>query len=368
MKILILAGEASGDLHASNLIYSFKNIDPAAEIYGIGGNKMEKAGVQIIYPYDKISVVGFSEIFSKIFALKEARRQISLLLRKNKFDFAVTVDFPGFNIPLARLLKNKGIPVFYFITPQIWAWGKWRSKSLSKYFKGLFVIYPFEKIFFKKEGIESFFLGNPLVEIVKVDNNSEKKELPRGNPLIAILPGSRETEIKRLLIPIIKAYKIFKKNHPESNAVVALHEEKDLWLIKKIGKELLGDIEIFYGRTYDILERADLAIVSSGTATVEAGILQTPMVIVYKLSYISWLVSKTLVKVKQFGLVNIILGDRIVPELIQKEVNPERIAKELEGIYGKRKEITEHLKNLKPLLGSRGVYDRIARKIFSMVE
>lgn len=256
MKILILAGEASGDLHASNLIYSFKNIDPAAEIYGIGGNKMEKAGVQIIYPYDKISVVGFSEIFSKIFALKEARRQISLLLRKNKFDFAVTVDFPGFNIPLARLLKNKGIPVFYFITPQIWAWGKWRSKSLSKYFKGLFVIYPFEKIFFKKEGIESFFLGNPLVEIVKVDNNSEKKELPRGNPLIAILPGSRETEIKRLLIPIIKAYKIFKKNHPESNAVVALHEEKDLWLIKKIGKELLGDIEIFYGRTYDILEKA----------------------------------------------------------------------------------------------------------------
>jgi lipid-A-disaccharide synthase len=328
---------------------------------------MEKAGVKIIYPYDKISVVGFSEIFSKIFALKEARRQISLTLRKNKFDFAVTVDFPGFNIPLARLLKNKGIPVFYFITPQIWAWGKWRSKSLSKYFKGLFVIYPFEKEFFRKEGIESFFLGNPLVEIVKIENKLEKETLSDGNPLIAILPGSRETEIKRLLVPILKGCKIFKKNHPESKAVISLHEQKDLKLTKEIGKELLNDIEIFYGKTYDILERADLAIVSSGTATVEAGILQTPMIIVYKLSYISWIVSKTLVRIKQFGLVNIILGEKIVPELIQKEVNPERIAKELEKIYKKRKEITEHLKRLEPLLGSRGVYDRVAREILSMV-
>lgn len=367
MKILFITGEASGDLHASNLINSFKKINPNTKFYGIGGKKMERSGVKIIYPSDKISVVGFSEIFSKIFALREARIQLSLTLRKNNFDFAVTVDFPGFNIPLARLLKNKGIPVFYFITPQIWAWGKWRSKSLSKYFKALFVIYPFEKSFFKKEGIHSFFLGNPLVEIVKPLRKLKRKDLPHGNPLTAILPGSRETEIKRLLVPILKGFRIFKKNHPESRAVIALHEQKDLKLTKKIGKELLRDVKIFYGRTYDILKRADLAIVSSGTATVEAGILATPMVIVYKLSNISWIISKFLARVKQFGLVNIILREKIVPELIQKEVNPERIAIELEKVYGKRKEITVRLKKLKALLGSRGVYDRIANKILSMV-
>jgi lipid-A-disaccharide synthase len=368
MKILFITGEASGDLHASNLINSFKKINPDIQFYGIGGNKMKQAGVKIIYPYDKISVVGFSEIFSKILNLREARRQVSLCIRKNKFAFAVTVDFPGFNIPLARSLQKKGIPVFYFITPQIWAWGKWRSKSLSKYFKGLFVIYPFEKDFFKKERINSFFLGSPLVETAKPEGELKSKDLPSGKPLTAILPGSRETEIKRLLTPILKGFRIFKKNHPYSIAVIALHEKKDINLTRKIGVEMLNDVKIFYGKTYDILKRADLAIVSSGTATVEAGILQTPMVIVYKLSYISWIISKILARVKQFGLVNIIFSEKIVPELIQKEVNPERIAKELEQVYKNREEISKKLKQLKPILGTEGVYDRIANKILSMVE
>jgi len=171
MKALFVAGETSGDLHASYLIKSFKKIDPDIKFYGIGGNKMKEAGAKIIYPYAKIDIVGFGEVISKISRLREARRQISLLIRKNKIDFAVTIDFPGFNIPIARSLKKKGIPVFYFIAPQIWAWGKWRRKSLSEYFKGLFVIYPFEKDFFKKEGINSFFEGNPLVEIVITEEN-----------------------------------------------------------------------------------------------------------------------------------------------------------------------------------------------------
>jgi len=367
MKVLFITGEASGDSHASNLINSFKKINPDIKFYGIGGKKMERAGVKIIYPSDKIAVIGFSEVFSKISNLKEARRQISNCIRKNKFDFAVTVDFPGFNIPIARALKNMGIPVFYFITPQVWAWGKWRSKSLSKYFKGLFVIYPFEKSFFDKEGIKSFFFGNPLLDIVKAEGKLKTKDLLSGNPLIAILPGSRETEIRRLLLPLLKAFKIFKEKYPGSKAVIALHEQKDLTLTQEIGKELLNDLEIFYGKTYDILKKADVAVVSSGTATIEAGIFQTPMVIVYKLSYISWLISKILARVKHFGLVNIIFSKEVVPELIQKEVNPIRIAKELEMLYEKRENISKQLKKLKSLLGSEGVYDRIANKILSMV-
>jgi lipid-A-disaccharide synthase len=367
MKILFITGEASGDLHASNLIGSFKKINPNIKFYGIGGKKMEKAGAKIIYPCEKISVVGFSEAISKISNLKEARRQIFLFTRENKIDFAVAVDSPGFNIPLARSLKKKGISVFYFIPPQVWAWGKWRIRSLSKYFKGLFVIYPFEKNFLAREGINSFFLGNPLIEIVKSEGKLKRQDLPSGNPLVAILPGSRGSEIKRLLTPALKAFGIFKKNHPASGAVIALREKKDLSLIPKNGIELLNDVKIFYGRTYDILKAADLAIVSSGTATVEAGILQTPMVIVYKLSYISWIISKILVRVRQFGLVNIILSEEIVPELIQKEVNPERIANELEKIHENRGKISGKLKRLKRLLGTEGAYDRIADKILSMV-
>jgi lipid-A-disaccharide synthase len=277
------------------------------------------------------------------------------------------VDFPGFNIPIAKYLKNMGIPVFYFITPQIWAWGKWRSRSLSKYFRHLFVIYPFEKAFLEKEGLKSSFLGNPLLDIVKTQGKIKKKDLSTGDPLIAILPGSRESEIKRLLIPMLKAFRIFNKKYPKSKAVIALHRQENLPLTMKLGKVLLDGVEAFCEKTYDILKDADLAIVSSGTATIEAAILQTPMVIVYKLSYFSWIISKILARVKYFGLVNIVLSEKIVPELIQREVNPQRISKELEKVYTHREKITEQLKKIPSVLGCEGVYDRIAYKILSMV-
>jgi len=368
MKALFIAGEASGDLHASNLILSLKKQNPEIEFFGIGGRKMEKAGVKIVYPSQDISVVGFSEVFTKIFKIKEAKRQIANCVRQHKFDFAVTVDFPGFNISLARSLKNMGIPVFYFITPQVWAWGKWRSKSLSKYFKHLFVIYPFEKKFFLKEKITSSFLGNPLLDIVRCEKKLKKEDLPEGKPLIAILPGSRKSEIKRLLIPMLRAFKIFSKKHPESKAVVALHEKNHIPLVERTLMDFSREIKIFYGKTYDILKCADLAIASSGTATIEAGILETPMVIVYKLSYFSWLISKTLVKIKYFGLVNILFSEEIVPELIQKEVNPQRISSELETVYDNRKNIKEKLRKIPSMLGNKGVYDRVANKILSMVK
>lgn len=368
MKVLFITGEASGDLHASNLIGSLKKIQPKMKFYGIGGEKMKEAGVEIIYPLDKITVMGFTEILPKLSNLKRAKRQIAIYTKNFDFDFAITVDFPGFNIPIARYLKNKGIPVFYFITPQIWAWGKWRSKSLVKYFKHLFVIYPFEEVFFKKEGIKASFLGNPLVDIVKAESKIKKEELPDGNPLIAILPGSREAEIKRLLPPMLESFKIFRSRHPESKAVVSLYRQAELSLAKKIVKKSGTDIQIFHGKTYDVLEWSDLALVTSGTATIETGLFQVPMVIVYKLSYLSWLISKFLARVEHFGLVNITLSEEAVPELIQREVNPKRINRELEKIYHNREDISKKLKELRSELGKKGIYDRVANKIISMAQ
>lgn len=368
MKALFITGEASGDLHASNLILAIKKQNSEVKSFGVGGNKMKEAGAKIIYPSENISVVGFSEVLAKISKIKEAKKQIANCVRQNKFDFAVTIDFPGFNISMARLLKNKGVPVFYFITPQVWAWGKWRSKSLSKYFKHLFVIYPFEKTFFLKEKINSSFLGNPLLDIVKCEKKLKREDLPPGEPLIAILPGSRKSEIKKLLIPMLKAFEIFNKKHVKSKAVISLLEKNHIPLVEKTAMDFSKEIKIFYGKTYDILNLADIAIVCSGTATIEAGILETPMVIVYKLSYFSWLISKILVKSKYFGLINILFSEELVPELIQKEVNPRRIDSELENVYENRKNIKKKLKKIPSMLGSKGVYDRVACEILSMVK
>ncbi|MEO0293921.1 MAG: lipid-A-disaccharide synthase [candidate division WOR-3 bacterium] len=367
MKVLLIAGEVSGDLHASNLITSLRKINPKIEFYGVGGERMEKTGAKIIYPSSKISIVGFTEVFSKILNLREARRAIYLFLKRNKIDFAITVDFPGFNIQIARYLKSKKIPVFYFIPPQVWAWGRWRVKSLSKYFKHLFVLYPFEKEFFEKEGLKSSFLGNPLMDIVKIDKSSKREKEYHSEILIAILPGSRETEIKRLLIPMLRAFRIFRKKYPQSKGIVSLYTKEHLPLVLELTRGTLEDVEVLYGKTYEIFKDVDLALIASGTAAVEAALFQIPMVVMYRLSYLSWIISKFLVKVKNFSLVNILLSRKVVPELIQKEVNPLRISKEMEIVYENKEKIKEELKKIPKMLGNRGVYDRIASKIISMV-
>jgi len=367
MKALFIAGETSGDIHASNLINSLKKINPEIQFIGIGGEKMTEVGVNIIYPAERISVLGFSEVISKISCIKEARREISKVVRRQQLDFAVTVDFPGFNIPIARYLNNNGIPVFYFITPQVWAWGAWRVKHLRKYFKHLFVILPFEEKFFKSESINVSFLGNPILDIAIAPGELKKKDLPDSELLISLLPGSRESEIKRLFAPMLAAYNLFKNKHPESAAVVALHNKNLLPLVERIGGEHLVDIPVFCGKTYDILNLSNLAIVTSGTATIEAGIFNTPMVIIYKLSFISWIIAKILARVKNFGLINLIFSKDVVPELLQGEVNPQNISRALEEVHSNRFKIMDKFSELKYLLGNKGCYDRIANSLLSMV-
>ncbi len=368
MKAFFVTGEPSGDLHASNLIKSLQKINPEIQFIGIGGEKMKEVGVNIIYPSDKICVVGFSEVLSKIKNVTEARKEISCIVRKENIDFAVTIDFPGFNIPIARYFENNRIPVFYFITPQVWAWGTWRVKQLNKYFKHLFVIFPFEENFLKSKLTNVSFLGNPLIDITIPSGELKREDFPECELLVSILPGSREAEIRRLFIPMLLAYKIFKKKHPESNAVIALYNEKLLPLIKRIGGEHLKDIPVFCSKTYDVLEYSDLSIISSGTATVEAGILKVPMVIVYKLSFISWSIAKTLAHVKNFGLINLIFQDNVVPELFQNEVNPKSISIALEKVYKDRFKIKKKFNELRNLLGNKGSYDRVANSILSMVQ
>lgn len=367
MKGLLLAGEASGDLHASYLTHSLKEIRPDIILAGIGGKKMKKEGVNLLYPMDKISVMGFTEAIFKIRNFFKARRKILNYVNENEIDFAVTVDFPGFNIRMAKLLYNKNIPVFYFITPQVWAWGSWRKKQLKKYFRHLFVVLPFEEKYFKKNSIQATFLGNPILDMARASGELEKKELPSGEPLIALLPGSRESEIKRLLIPEIKAALLFREKHPSGAYFVALNDKSNYRLVKRLVDGHNLDAEVVCEKTYDALYHADIAIVSSGTATLESAIFKTPMVIIYKLSLPSWLIARALVRIKSIGLINLIYGEKFIPELVQNEVNPRNIARELERVYNSRQDIMRKFDKIDKILGSKGCYKRVADAILSMV-
>lgn len=367
MKALFIAGEASGDLHASRLIRALNLVRSDIQFFGIGGDKMIEEGVKIIYPSDKINVIGFTEVFGKLSSLREARIEISKHIKRNHFDFAVTVDFPGFNISTARYLTSNGIPVFYFITPQVWAWGRWRLTPLRKYFKHLFVILPFEEEFFRKESINATYLGHPLSDISTTKGEITRTNLPEGNPLIALLPGSRESEIKRVLPSMLAALRLFKEKHPDSAGVVALHNKKLLSISRKVGENYLDDTPIFCDQTYDILKASDLAIVTSGTATIEAGLFNTPMVVVYKLDLLSWCIAKLLVHIKYISLINLILSEKVIPELLQRDANPERIATALEEVYKNRDIISKRFRDLGQKLGNPGCYDRIAHSLLSMV-
>lgn len=367
MKALFITGETSGDKHAANLIASLKKIEPSIDFSGIGGKNMEEVDTNILYRAEKISVVGFSEVISKIPNIKEARRRISRSVKENNYDFAVTVDFPGFNIPIARYLNNLGIPVFYFITPQVWAWGGWRIRHLRKYFRHLFVILPFEEDYFLKEGIKASFLGNPLLDTTSPSQETSTDNFFSGEPGVALLPGSRESEIKRVLPDILKGYHLFKEESRDSSAIIAIHDKSMESTVMETGGKLIEDIPVIYGHTNDILNKSDIAVVTSGTATIEAGILRTPMVIVYRLSTISWLIARLLVRIEHVGLINLIAEEEVAPELIQNMVTPENICRELMKVFEKRDTITGKIEDIKKKLGKPGSYDRIARTLLSMV-
>ncbi len=360
---MIIAGETSGDIHAANLLKSFKK-KKDVKFFGIGGERMEKEGCDILYPMDKIEVLGF---FEPIFKFKEILKARNILIRRikqKKPDFAILIDFPGFNLSFAKILKRFDIPVFYFIAPQIWAWGKNRILSIKKYVKHIYPILPFEKKIFDREKIDSSYFGNPLLDIIEIKNEIKREEFKEYEKIIALLPGSRENEIKTLLPLIIEGFKIF-KGDKNILGIVALSNEK----YKNYAENVIEgekDIKIFYGKTYDVLNISDAAVISSGTATLESAIIGTPMVVVYKLSNLSYLIARFITKLKFVSLVNIILNEYVVPELIQN-FKPENIAQKIEYVLKKYEYIKNKFNIIRERLGQKGVYDRVVCDIIHRI-
>ncbi|MBI5044216.1 MAG: lipid-A-disaccharide synthase [Nitrospirae bacterium] len=367
---MIVAGEASGDIHGANLAKELFKLKPDLKIFGLGGERMRGAGVETIYDIKDTSVVGITELLPQLNSIWRVYRGLSDVIKKETPDLLVLIDFPDFNLMLAKVAKRAGVPIVYYISPQVWAWRAGRVNKIARLVKKILVILPFEEKIYKKAGVECEFVGHPLLDevIPQLTKNDAVKRfcLKTNRPVFGLLPGSRRNEINFLLEPILGAAVLIKNIAPDAQFVLPVAPGLDFARIKECAEKTGLPISVIKGGSVDAMNISDMIIVASGTTTLQAAILGVPMVIIYKISLLSYLIGKLLVKVKDIGLVNIAAGKRIVPELLQKDVNPERIFSAFWNIYGnpkRYKKTKEELKKVRIKLGKSGASRKAAVSI-----
>jgi lipid-A-disaccharide synthase len=370
-QILISAGEASGDMYAARLARAIAS-RTGAHLFGIGGQKMREAGVEIIADASEIAVVGITEVLQRLPAVWRAWRRLEREAVRRKPALAITVDSPGFNFGLARRLKKHGVQCVYFISPQIWAWRPGRMRWIRQRFERVLVIFPFEEEIYRKAGVTVNFIGHPLVDSVRATMTREqfcaKFGLDARQQILALLPGSRPSEIRRNLPIILEACKGLVENRSLQIVLAAAPglEAKSF----NANKSPDTPVTIVESATYDALAAADCAIVSSGTATVEAALLGTPMVVVYRLSRLTALIARRLVVTHLFAMANLILGRAAVPELIQEKFTAEALRAEVSGLLNSREARDQQKRDLaevKAKLGPGGAIERAADIIAGML-
>jgi lipid-A-disaccharide synthase len=372
--VMIVAGEASADLHGSNLVRAIKRLDPTIRFYGVGGKQMEETGVEILIPASDMAVVGLTEVFSKLPRIAKAHRTLKNLLKNNPPDLLIPIDYPGFNIHLAGQAKRYKVPVLYYISPQVWAWRTGRVKKIAKRVDRMAVILPFEEHFYRERGVDVDYVGHPLLDSIPQhldkDEMTRKMGLENAYPVLGLLPGSRNEEIGNHLPVMIKAVEILSSQYPRLRGLLPVAPTIPTELVQSFLKESSTEISISQGSIYHTLTACDLALVASGTATVETAILGVPMILVYRASAISFWVGKRMIKVPFLGLVNLVAGEQVIPELIQDDLTPDRLAHEaLEILEGgqKRENMIEKLGMVKDRLGSGGASERTARIAIEML-
>jgi len=373
-KILIVCGEPSGDLHASNLIKDLLSLDSSIRFFGMGGSLCRKAGVDITFDISGLAIIGLVEVFQKIFTVGKAYNSILKKADAEKPDLAILVDYPGFNLRLAAELKKRSIPVVYYISPQVWAWGKNRVNIIKKCVRKILVFFKFEEELYKTYGVDAQFVGHPLLDTVKMSMSKEeflkKYGLPRDKPIIALLPGSRPGEIGTLLPIMAGAAAIIKKSGHDIQFAVSKHPDLDMELYRKALQASDIDAKLIEGGAYDLVGSSDLALVASGTATLETAIIGTPLVITYKVGLGTLIAYNLVAKTRFLGIVNIIADKEIAPEFLQYDATPENIAaKLLELIRDKAKlsAMRDELAKVKSSLGAPGASMRAAHDILKLL-
>ena len=363
MKYYIIAGEASGDLHASNLVAEIKKKDKKAEFRGCGGDLMKAQGVELLKHYRTMAYMGFVEVAVNLRKVLGNIAQCKKDIVAYHPDVVILVDYPGFNLRIADFAHENGFKVVYYISPQIWAWKRRRVHKIKKSVDKMLVILPFEEEFYRRYGVDVTFVGNPLLdELAKVGTGNRSIFLRRNSlgerrEIIALLPGSRRQEVKRILPIMIKVASHF----PDYQFVIAGISSLD----KSLYKDIIGQSDVFFveNQTYELLQNSSAAMVTSGTATLETALFSIPEVVCYKATGFSYRLAKWMIKVKFISLVNLIMDREVVKELIQGDMNEDNLVKELDQLLhnGKRqRKLLEDYEELKDKLGNVGASEKAA--------
>ena len=359
MKYYIISGEASGDMHASNLVVSIREKDNAAIFRAWGGDKLKAERVDLVKHVQDLAFMGFWEVLKNIITVVSNIRFCKSDLLKFSPDALILVDYPGFNIHIAKFAKRNGIKVFYYISPQIWAWKKNRIKQLKKLIEKIFIILPFEKKFFKENNLEVEYVGHPLLDEIAKDDFLFS--LQTNKPIIALFPGSRKQEIKRILPKMLSIVDEFS----DYLFVVATINSIEINFYKRI----IGNKNVLLSNneSYGLLKKAMAALVTSGTATLETALFNVPQVVCYKTNVITFLLAKQMVTTKFISLVNIIMDKLVVKELIQSGLNKKNLLSALTSILDntEREKILNNYKQLKSRLGEKGASDKVANLIIT---
>ncbi|MDQ7798871.1 MAG: lipid-A-disaccharide synthase [Candidatus Edwardsbacteria bacterium] len=369
-RIMIIAGETSGDLHGGMLVRELRKLDPGLEIYGIGGESMQAAGMELVYHIREFSFMGFVEVLAHLPFIRSVFKRLEELLVSRQPDLLVLIDYPGFNLRFAKIARKAGIEVVYYISPQVWAWGRRRVRLIRRLVKKMLVILPFEEKFYQRLKVPAKYVGNPLRDTVKPSLGKEEFCRQYGlnpqNPLIGLLPGSRRQEVEKILPAMLQACQLLHDDDQNIQFGLGVAPHIDRQYIKEQLDRCNINVALVENQAYDLMVHSRLVLVASGTATLETGLAGTPMIIIYRTNPLSFIIGKLLVKLPFIGLVNLVAGRKVVPEFLQWEARPGAIflmAKMLLEDGPPRQAVINELARIPQLLGEPGAARRAAEEI-----
>lgn len=372
-RVMLVVGEASGDLHGAQLVQSLFERAPKLEIFAVAGEELKRQGVKVLFDVNRLTGMGFTELAGNLRTLWQAYRLLRKTLRDVRPDLLVLVDFPEFNMRLARLAKKLRIPVLYYISPQIWAWRRRRILKIARWVDHMAVVFPFEVPLYEKAGVPVSFVGHPLLDVVRTTQDRDQTLIAYGlapwKRTIALLPGSRMREVSYHLPTMLEAAKRLSAIM-DVQFILVRAGTVDRVVLDAMVRQSSAKLCITDGNTYNVLHACDLVWTASGTATLETALLLRPMVIVYRLAWLTYVLARILVRVSHIGMVNIVAGERVVPELLQGDFTAERIISESRSILqdsALRGRIVHKLTEVKKRLGAPGASGRVADIALSMM-
>jgi lipid-A-disaccharide synthase len=369
-RVMVIAGEASGDLHGAGVVRELKRIDGTIDVYGVGGDKMQQEGMNLVYHIRELGFMGFFEVLKHLPFIRTMERTLEQIVKFKKPDVLLLIDYPGFNLRFASIAKRYGVRIVYYISPQVWAWHKRRVKKMKGLVDTMLVIFPFEVDFYRREGIDAEFVGHPLMEVLesKLDrvNFCKRFGIESGREILALLPGSRLQEIENIFPAMLQAAKGIagERNMEIAVGVAPTLEEKYFRTFFNV-----NGVHLIKGATYELMQHAQFAFVTSGTATLETACFGTPMLVVYRTSWLTYLLGRVLVRVKNIGLVNIVAGKKIVPECIQHHASAKRLRRSALSILNdpdRMSAMRSDLSGIRGMLGAHGASRTVAERIVGM--